>query len=363
MNGNELYNFAVRCFRYSQIGEGVGSLSLHLRFLSRLVDEEAPQISERIYSALSTTLNLLRSVDATEQTECLRFLSEVAHEDVVHNIELDLFPQREMFDVAGERLVFVGRHPSGALGFSDDMSYIESVLQEFKARLSRKSGRQLRLGLPIYVPLVDAWLPKQYESDGTLSLYDKASKALIILPKKVSSKPELTASLGHEYGHFFYGNVLSTEYKQEWQRLYTSRLCELNILEILDSRPYFSSDAEFEFFYRERRQTIWKQVHSLFFHPKLHEYRIYDMCSLCEVSRDKKNGFFDKITKEKILVESEPITQYSIYSVEEAFCEALGLFVAEDYREVSEITETLGPRCLDSTYKEFLRSMLVSDLR
>jgi len=368
MNGHELYFFTRRCFQRDKQSqtENIRALSLHLRFLIETLSE----VSSKLLEAVGCLLNsVLESIDCDKELsdsfmqEVFVLAENIMCLDAELKLSVDLFPQQCVLSICGETCVFVGEHPNGTLGFSEDVTYLEFVLTSLKKSLADEQIQRYILGVPIYVPLVNSWAANSGQETQVLSLYDSISKALIILPDRVSSKEDLIASLGHEFGHFVYETVFEDHQRSLWGDLYKSSLTELNLIGIWNLRSRYVSDEAFEMACREKSPNVWCQIHSLFYHPTTEEFEIYDLISLCEAFRKHNLEDRNDLHLDSLIVEKEPITQYSISSEQEAFCEAFGLLLAKDFRKVCDVSETQGPRQLSSSVKQGLRALLRSVLR
>jgi len=302
---------------------------------------------------LEMTDKIVDALDKREVQSALRGIEELCEIDEHMGIGVDLYPKRQRFEVLGVGCIFVGEHPNGVEGLSEDIFFMQRVIGKLKTNAVKEGLGAFSIDIPIHIPLSNKWPLGDNKEDALLAFYENSSQTLTVLPDKVSSEEDLIASIGHEYGHFLYENRIGEEQARMWESFYRSSLTNLDLQRIWELRQDFSDDEELELVVQSQLPTTWFQVHSLFYNEALKDLGIFDVRSLCECfRRDLLKG------RAVVTVEREPITQYSISSAQEAFCEALGLILAQDYRDVGHITETEGPRKLTFTQKAKVRALL-----
>ena len=350
MNSAYFIEFAKSVLIGSSNDAQISLLLFYTRYILNNVEERS-----EVFELVSEFIDL---VEHKKYKRAFSRISQLTEMEAAGNLKFDVYPSQKLYVVSGVHCIFVGAKSVDIEQISEYLFLVERALNKIHNSSITHLGRPLRINIPIYITLLKNWPLGENKEEGLLAAYESRAEILLIFPETLTSETDLVASIGHEYGHFLYENKIEEQSIKMWESFYDNSKMVLDLNGVYESRKLFSTDESFDEYMRAFEPTTWFQIHSLFYKEELLRFKIYDVRSLCEVYSSNGEGF----ELAPVLVEKSPITQYSIVSAQEAFCEGLGLMLAQDFRTIEQIEELKGPRQLSTTQTNMLMRMLRSAL-
>tara|TARA_B100001094_G_scaffold302750_1_gene330276 strand:+ start:44 stop:1549 length:1506 start_codon:yes stop_codon:yes gene_type:complete len=152
------------------------------------------------------------------------------------------------------------------------------------------------------------------------AFYNKIKKEITITSTTLGNIKDLTHTIAHEHGHHIYTNYLSNRAKDFWDTAinqdYTGKLEIKNVIDFMEKLNINYFDE------------IPKNNPILFLQLSVLNYKNPDIMDLDDLKDLYREG------KRHLRVPKTPISYYASENTEEAFCEAIGMFVTYGTRAV-----------------------------
>jgi hypothetical protein len=165
-----------------------------------------------------------------------------------------------------------------------------------------------------------------HDSGDAAGLYYFNKIILTAWASKREYERSFVKTLAHEMGHHIYRS-LSENSRQFWYDFIISDKIEIDVEEIINMMHENELPRHFENRMKNENPILYIQAETLF-HTN-NSMNVYDLQSLIDAYKE------NRIPK-KVVVPNTPITGYAAKNSEEAFCEALGMYVAYGNRAVHE---------------------------
>jgi GNAT superfamily N-acetyltransferase len=284
-----------------------------LRYIiSGLEDYNKVQSEEVLKKLLSTKRSIVSKANET-WSKMLRFIEENP------NFNTQLVSPKNEFNIEGLNVVIIGLNENNKNRFNQ----IKYDLQYYVERAKKVAPIILKYKLPIEIHM--EFDTKDSDAAG---LYEYNKIILTAWSSKRENEKQFVKTLAHEMGHHIYKS-LSKNSREFWDNAIRGDYGELNVEEVVNMMYEGEKSRDFEKRIKVENPILFLQAEALFYHWSTNRYGIYDVQSLVDAY---KEGSLPKT----IPVPMTPITGYANKNTEEAFCEALGLFVAYGGRTVHE---------------------------
>lgn len=251
-----------------------------------------------------------------------RELQVPVHEEENHNLE-------------GFQLIFRGFEETR---YADSYSTLREALRRYRTAAMRKAPILMKLQVPMYIQ----WNFEAGAARDAAAYY--AYGKIFITPWALGDKPdELVKTLAHEMGHHVYKAFLSEAARVAWSAFIRGDYKQLDLREALQTvKRLGASDMDGDEV-RDADPILFLQMGTLLHHPALRELHLYSVKRVEE--------YLAKGESPLVNVPTHPITAYAGKNSEEAFCEALGNYVA------------YGPRAVFPVVYQMLESVLHNKIR
>lgn len=254
--------------------------------------------------------NLLNYQAFLEREQEKLGISLVLHKSTVESAQIEGF-QLKMHDFGGDPVV------------SERLGALNKALKIFKTNAKARCPIMLKRMVPFNVYWEGIGLPSIARGSGVAGLYFPRNQVITITPYGLLQDPrKLAHVIAHEMGHHLYRHF-SKDQKTFWDLAmfedYKGKLSIQYLLDLMDEHRI-----------RNLYSTRWMQVDPIVYIQV--QTIAYGSSNALSSRSDLEQALLDGQTH--IRVPKNPITGYAATNHEEAFCEALGMFVAYGPRTV-----------------------------
>jgi len=286
----------------------------HLRDIKYELEEYSKRRDEHNLKKLINLKRLANKKANLTWTEFKRFLENNP------NLDLKLNLEKHTFKVDGIPFIFIGLNDKNKSRLPRLKYYINSYVE----RARKVAPLMLRYGLPVEIHMEF----DTYDNSNSAGLYEYNKIILTAWASKENKEEAFIRVLAHEMGHHIYKS-LSEESRNFWYEFIISDKIEIDVEEIVNMMGENEKSRDFETRMKTENPILYLQAEALFHNYATSHYGIYDLQSLVDAYKNNQ-------IKGKVVVPNTPITGYANKNAEEAFCEALGLYVAYGNRAVNE---------------------------
>lgn len=226
-------------------------------------------------------------------------------------------PYRERQVIEGFQVIVQGFGDSNTV--SETLGTIQAGFRLYRRNAKQRLPLLIQKQVPVFIEF-EATLDKggEYHSDGTITFY--ASSVISENPNRVAHV------MAHEMGHHLWKTVLSGSAQMFWEKAIKGDYGSLDVRKLVNNWPGDAWAFQFPKVLGDKDPLLALQVEALSHDPS------YGGRDGLQSKEDFERLLSQGI--ETVVVPKTPITGYANKNPQEAFCEAIGLFVSYGPRAV-----------------------------
>jgi hypothetical protein len=238
--------------------------------------------------------------------------------------------------LAGFNVLIRNFDPGFKLNY-ESLGAVEAALAAYRKRASKRFPLMLRAQVPMVIDF-DA----KFNTGGTYASWVGTGEIMINPHKALGEKSMdgMVKTMAHEMGHHLHQKYLSGQASKLWDMTIRGDYGAVSVQSLLDAWPDGMWTHEFAEYLAPKDSIMSLQVDAL----------MQDHKSNAIDKKEDLQALYDEGTTTLNLPKT-PISGYATKNSEEAFCEAVGLFVA------------YGPRAVHERILRTLRTILPGDLK
>ena len=220
-------------------------------------------------------------------------------------------PDEEVVSLEGFRVIFRGFAESP---YQDKLPALKHGLKEYRKLAAKRVPILLKRQTPIFIEWT--FEPTTSSDAGAYYLGGK----IFVTPWTIGGGKGFVKTMAHEMGHHIFKTYLSGAAKKAWTAFIRGDYKELDLREALAIMQRVGARTVIDGELAEEDPILFLQMNTLI-HD--HRFKYMDLFGVESIQRHLNDG-----KDPMVAVPINPITGYAGKNPEEAFCEALGLFVA-----------------------------------
>ena len=223
-----------------------------------------------------------------------------------------VIPDEEVVPLEGFRVIFRGFAESP---YQDRLPAVKHGLKQYRKLAGKRAPILLKRQTPIFIEWT--FEPTTSSSAGAYYIGGK----IFVTPWKIGKDTgDFVKTMAHEMGHHIFQTYLSGAAKKAWTAFIRGDYKELDLRDALSTLQRVGVRSVSDDKLAEEDPILYLQMNTLLHDPR---FKRMDLFSVGDIQEHLNAG-----KDPMVAVPTNPITGYAGKNPEEAFCEALGMFVA-----------------------------------